>query len=466
MDNLLAAFAAAVRRHPERVALVDGRGRELSFAEMADRVEGFAAVCARRGLGKGDRALVAMPVGLELYVALAGLWRVGAAAVFPEPALGLAGLRHAVRTTRPGVFVAAGWYRWLRWLVPGLVGLPTLSPSSSDGGVPPPRRDDPHETAVISFTSGSTGTPKAIARSHAFMMAQYRAVAPLLESEAVERDLVAFPLFVLVNLAAGRTSVLPDWKLSAPHRVSASDLLAWVSGQRVTRLLLPPVLCQKLADADMPIPAQSLFTGGGPVYPDIVQCLMERNPGLRVVSVYGSTEAEPISHLDAADISDADWQAMRDGKGLLAGKPVDSIALRIVDGEIVVAGPHVNRGYLDPDQDRDTKRHENGTTWHGTGDGGRLDDQGRLWLLGRCHEMAGVASPLVVETAARYWRGVRRAAVCGETLAVEGDSRHIADWVAFAAAFGITDVRHLARIPMDRRHGSKVDIPRLRAMLG
>lgn len=464
-----AAFADAVARFGAQTALVEASGRSISFSDLAAQADRFAAAAAARGIHPGDRVLVAMPVGIDLYAVLAGLWRLGAVAVFPEPALGLAGLRHAARVTKPAAFAASGPYRWLRFLVPELWRMRYLPPAHPGGALPSvslPRADDP---ALISFTSGSTGTPKGIIRSHGFLMAQYAAVAPLLTSDAPQRDLVAFPVFVLVNLAAGRCSVLPNWKLSAQDKVCADTLCDWIGRQQVTRLLLPPALCETLAGAGVPRPVHSIFTGGGPVFPDVVARLREGRSDLRVVSVYGSTEAEPIAELDADDVSAADLRAMQGGAGLLAGTPVPQIALRIVDDEIQVAGAHVNDGYLDPARNAETKLHEGARVWHRTGDAGRLDADGRLWLLGRHAGKAGALYPFAIETAARFWPGVTRAAFCaapeGEVLFIDGHARHMADWQARAKALGAADVRRIAHIPMDRRHRSKVDYVALCARL-
>ena len=53
-------------------------------------------------------------------------------------------------------------------------------------------------------------------------------------------------------------------------------------------------------------------------------------------------------------------------------------------GEIVVSGPHVLKGYLRGEGDRETKFKVDGETWHRTGDAGCVDQEGSLWLLGRC----------------------------------------------------------------------------------
>ncbi len=470
MADLARHFAEAARREGERVALVTPQGAE-SFAGIDRRAAAFAARCTARGLGKGDRVLIAMPVSVDLYVALAACWRLGAVAVFPEPAMGIAGLRHAVALTRPKCLFASGRYRLLR-LLPALWRCPVLSPSPADRGDPAPVPLADGDLALISFTSGSTGAPKAIPRSHGFLMAQYDAVRRLLASEREEVDLVAFPVFCLVNLAEGRTSVLPNWKISRPDSVSPEGLAAWIARSGATRALLPPWLCEVLARADMPPALHTVFTGGGPVKPALVGRLQARRPGLRVISVYGSTEAEPIADLDWDEVSERDRSAMAGGAGLLAGVPVEGTALKIEAGEIWVAGAHVNAHYLDPAMEAGIKLREGATVWHRTGDAGRLDDSGRLWLLGRTGAVVegagGPIYPFAVELAAESWPGVARAALAGAggapVLVVEG-AADVGDCTARARALGIARVVKVAAIPLDRRHRSKIDYTALQRLL-
>ncbi len=467
MASLAQAFraAAAARRH--EIALIDGSGQRITFDALAERAAIFAGVLRSRAIGKGDRVLVAMPVGIDLYVTLAGLWKVGAVAIFPEPALGLFGLRHALKVTRPKGFVRTGLYRFLPLLVPGLVRCKWLSPDGRGDALDDSESTEATDPAMISFTSGTSGAPKAIERSHGFLMAQYDAVAPLLTSERAERDLVAFPVFVLVNLAAGRTSVLPDWKLSRQGDVTGAALAGWMERNEVTRALLPPALCAALGDAEMPPMLNAIFTGGGPVFPDVMQRLMSLRPDLNLVAVYGSTEAEPIAEIAFSDIHAEDWTRMADGGGLLAGRPL--LDLRILDDEIQVAGPHVNDGYLDPAQNRDTKIVDAGMTWHRTGDAGYLDDQGRVWLLGRLAGRVEGHYPFAVETGARIWPGVSDAALVDlkgrAVLALAGDAGQLEAWQKRAESLGMSDVRHVRGIPKDRRHRSKTDLVALRDLL-
>ncbi|MGB5558309.1 MAG: AMP-binding protein [Paracoccaceae bacterium] len=473
-DHLLDAFAQSVARYGDRIALIEGDGTRVSFRQLQSRARAFAAKWSAAGLGPGDRLLVAMPIGADLYAALAAIWSLGAVAVLPEPAMGLKGVRHAVAIGGIKGLCAAGGYRWLRLLLPALWGKPLFSPGS--GHVEPSeigRQTKAEDLALISFTSGSTGAPKAIPRSHAFLMAQRRAVSPLLKSPLDEVDLVAFPVFVLINLAEGRTSVLPNWRMSRLDELSSAQLQGWITAQQVTRLLLPPALCETLAQTNIPESVTTLFTGGGPVFPDLVAKLKSRAPALRIVSVYGSTEAEPIAEFEASDTDPDDLEAMKTGSGLLAGAPVSPVQVRIEDSEILVSGPHVNDGYLDPARDAETKVSMDGKIWHRTGDAGYLDPRGRLWLLGRAggavQTCMGDVHPFVIETAARQWPGVRRVALVriGDqgALAIEGDAGMKAAWATAAAAFGIEDVRVIAKMLMDRRHRSKVDMAALKTLL-
>jgi len=471
MANLLYHFAAAVKRHPDRIAIVDGKGRETSFAQLHNRAMQLAAFWHSKGVQKGDRVLIAMPVNADLYASLAALWSLGATVVLPEPAMGLAGLRHAAQTTRPMGFCASGYYALLKYLVPELRGMTLLLPRENPVDFPV---IDPSDTdiALISFTSGTTGKPKAIPRSHGFLMAQHDAIAPLLDSHQEERDLVAFPVFTLINIADGRTSVLPNWKMRRIEKLPPAQLTNWIKTQKVSRALIPPSICAKLTQKDTPETLHTIFTGGGPVFPDIVENL-SRNHGLRIVSVYGSTEAEPIAHLDAAQVSPVDAKDMKSGKGLLVGRPVDPIDVKIHASEILVAGDHVNSGYLDPAHNAENKIVEDGKVWHRTGDAGRFDKQGRLWLWGRVgSEMttsAGPVFPFSIEVSARYWAGVEHSALMPvngvAVLVIQGNTAHQDTWHVAAQAFGVTKIKIINKIPMDARHRSKIDRNALRALL-
>jgi acyl-CoA synthetase (AMP-forming)/AMP-acid ligase II len=465
--NVLDAFLSNVAAHPLRTAIIDGRDASTSYAGLAEKAGALARAWRAQGIAEGDRVLLALRIDADLYSSLAALWSIGAVAVFPEPALGLKGLQYAVEATSPRAYLSNGRYRLLPLLSGAIRSIPLRIGTShhhpEDLDVKDVGSDHP---ALISFTSGTSGRPKAIVRSHGFLTAQDAAVSPLLKSRGGTTDLVAFPVFVVSALGRGDVSVLPDWKTSSPGSANAKRIMRRCGRHGVERMLLNPAIAERILSAKAPEDVKTVFVGGGPVFPSLMERLRAWSPELTIVPVYGSTEAEPIAHHEIRPHDSIETS----GGGLIAGHVADGTSLRIVDHEIQVAGDHVVKGYLDPADDETTKVGDaDGRTWHRTGDAGRIDGSGRLVLLGRrSSEVAGMW-PFVVEAEAGRWKGVSRSALVEiggrPALVIEGSRRNHAEWSRSFAAMGGDVVLHVRRIPVDRRHGSKIDMIALKRML-
>ena len=154
-------------------------------------------------------------------------------------------------------------------------------------------------------------------------------------------------------------------------------------------------------------------------------------------------------------------------------------------GEIIVRGQHVNRCYIENEEaNRENKLYPpDGTVWHRTGDVGHLDEKNRLWLTGRTKDLihAGekVLYPLVIEGAIRELEEVGRAALVAHSKAPQGelavalsDPSLDRDGALAAVRAKLTEmdlgelmVTIVERIPVDRRHNSKIDRPTLRQEL-
>lgn len=469
--NLIETFLAQVDARPDAAAIITPEGRVVSYAELSRASAVRAAAYAHAGVGVGDVVLIARGVSVELYETLLAVFRLGAVVMFPEPAAGLKGLRVAVEAAKPKAMVTAGIGYALRLLIPELRHLKLLPDFDDDAVVRDEVAHVPGDApALITFTSGSTGRPKGIVRSADFLMLQHRLLENVRRTKPSDVDLISLPVFILSNLAAGAASVIPAGKLTRPATLDGGALRAQIAAHKVNRIIAPPAVVARIVEGAAPMTQlEAIFTGGGPVFPNLLRAAARAAPNAEIHAVYGSTEAEPISHLALRDIGEADWAAMASGAGLLAGKPIAEIEVDIRDHEVFVAGPHVNRGYLDPADDKSAKSIRDGKLWHRTGDAARLDEQGRLWLLGRREAAHGELFPFAVETAALSWPGVRQAALLAEEgrarLALAGDGLYLAAMQERADAIGKIEVVLLQAVPMDKRHNSKADYAQLKKLL-
>jgi acyl-coenzyme A synthetase/AMP-(fatty) acid ligase len=469
--NLVETFLAQAEAQPDAVAIIAADGASTTYAKLARASAARALAYARAGVGAGDVVLIARGVSVDLYETLLAVFRLGAVAMFPEPAAGLKGLRVAVEMVRPKAVATTGVGLLMRMLFPELRRLTVLPDVDDDAVAGDPLAHLPGDApALITFTSGSTGRPKGILRSADFLMLQHRLLEDLRRTRSGDVDLISLPVFILSNLAAGATSVIPAGKLTRPARLDGARLRQQISQHRVNRIVAPPAVVARIVVGAAPMgQLEAIFTGGGPVYPNLLRAAARAAPRAAIHAVYGSTEAEPIAHLELKDISEADWRAMAEGAGLLAGKPIAEIAMEVRDHEVFVAGAHVNSSYLDPADDGSTKSVRDGVLWHRTGDAARIDERGRLWLLGRREAASGGLFPFAVETAALSWPGVRQAALLADEgrarLALAGDGLSAMELSARAKVLGDIAVVLVKEVPMDRRHNSKADYARLRKML-
>ncbi len=521
--NIAEILAAQAADRPNEIAILDASRRTeraITFAELDRAAACCATLLEQHGLRFGDAVLVFQPMSAELYVALLAVFRLGLIAMFLDPSAGREHLERCCALHPPRGFIAGAKAHLLRLLSPALrriphkfvIGFPvpgavrwgradSLTPRSQIETV------SPETPALLTFTSGSTGQPKAAVRSHGFLLAQHRALADSLHLTPGEVDLATMPIVLLANLASGVTSLIPSVDLRYPGSIDPVPVIAQVQKHKVVSSVASPAFFERLArhcvERRLTLPSfTKLFTGGAPVFPRLLERMQAMAPAADVVAVYGSTEAEPIAHVSRCEMSEADHHLMLSGKGLLAGKPVSAIHLRILrdswgrpagpfdaeefekhclpagqPGEIVVHGGHVLTGYLHGQGDEETKFRVDGAVWHRTGDAGYLDETGRVWLLGRCsarlEDSRGVLYPFAAETAVYQDARVRRAAAIAHRgrriLAVAFyPGTAPVDLTALKSSLAWTQFDEICvfpDLPVDKRHNAKIDYPSLLRML-
>jgi acyl-CoA synthetase (AMP-forming)/AMP-acid ligase II len=470
--NAATLFRDAAQAHPSRIAFVE-RGRGITFEALWERVCRFAGALHARGFGAGDRALIAIPMSVELYVALLAVLKEGGVAVFLDPWVGKRTMVRLAQHAELKAWLGTPKSHILRLFVRN-VPIAPLRVSRFTG----PLRESIHEMgdddrALITYTTGSSGNPKGVNRTHRILVAQHERLAEEFPPREGDVDLCTFPVFALNNLALGVTTVIPPDEKRLATTATAS-----------------PPLFDDLAKQDDRPRFRRILTGGAPVTDLQLRNWTNAWPRAEIIVAYGSSEAEPVAHITAEE------RLRIGGRGYIAGRIVKGVRAKLEPlatlsprpsalgpaskiGELLVTGDHVCRDYdNDPNATRQNKVLDpDGTVWHRMGDTGWFDEEGRFRIAGRVHSTIwrdGVpVHAQLVEQAARgddpRIRRVaalaigRRVAVVVETDAdVEQDVR-----ARLVAAGEPCDIVLVTRepLPVDPRHNSKIDYEKLRASL-
>ena len=516
--NVLVVLRDVAARVPDRAALIM-EDDAITFAGLWERVDRVGAGLRRLGLGQGDRAIVMIPMSIDLYAVLLGLLEIGAVAVFVDPWIGRRQIAAFAAFAEPRAYLGIPKSHLLRLAdrrlrsipisvttggrlgpLPARHTLAELETEPGDGEVSAVEPDDP---ALITFTSGSSGEPKGANRTHGFLLAQHRALAAEFPAEEGV-DMPMFPVFALNNLASGVTSVVPAMDFRRVETVDAARVLRQMRAHGVTTCTASPPFFDRIAEhlaarpEDRP-PLRRLLTGGAPVSDGQLRTWRQALPDPELLVVYGSTEAEPVAHLTAEERLAAVNDIRPRTPGYCVGRPCNSVRTKVIRiqagpveladelapgeiGELVVSGDHVCRDYYrNPGAVRENKIIDSdGTVWHRMGDTGSFDTAGRFWIAGRVHSTihraSGLLHPQLVEQAARGEdERIRRIAAVGvddravvvvETDAGEEMKREVA--ARLVEAWIEVDEIVLTRepLPVDPRHNSKIDYGRVGELLG
>ncbi len=521
INNITSFLDVHRERCPDKVALlsrVNGTvHRSISFGELASRVERCSAGLYGRGLRAGDRAFLFIPMSVDLYVGMFAVQRLGAVAVFLDSWSRQDQLRECLAHVQPTALMAPERAYALFDGVPEAknISLRILCGSTDrkigllmdelEGSQRPIEAVRQEDTALITFTTGSSGVPKGANRTHRFLAAQHRALTAHLPYGPEDIDLPVFPIFSLNNIAAGVTTVLPSIDLAKPHETDGSALLSQVIATSATTCTLSPSLLRGFtrAKGSETTSLKRVVTGGAPITREDVDRFQEAFPQTRLVILYGSTEVEPIAHLEASRMPESSAE-----EGVCVGTVSEALDVRLIRicresialekgsiapwevgksqvGELVVSGEHVCRDYYrNPEAFARAKiRDGEGRVWHRTGDLCRFDDQHRLWFVGRVHNAimrAGeVLFPVKPEVIMQKLTCVRTAAYLGlphpslgeEAVAVisvrQGteNAEALVREALVKAKVPVDRVIRVEEIPLDPRHHSKVDYQKLRDQL-
>jgi fatty-acyl-CoA synthase len=424
--DVLASRAAG---SPDALAFADDR-RRVTFGELAATADELADGLARRGVGPGDRVALVAAAGVrfaELFWALQVLGATPCAFNPTTPSQTLARRVEAIR--------------------PRLVLTEDLVTTGSGAAAPEPVGADADALAFLQPTSGTSGEPRAAMLTHRNVLQQLRATRDA--GHIVEDDVFVSWVPPWHDLGLVRFMIGPVYFGTPCHIVEPAirtipDWLSTVSRVRATHTGAPDFayrLACRLVDPRS-VDLSSLrysVNGGEPVRRATIEQFEARFNAPRALTPgYGLAEATlgVATHPPGAEI-------VVDGQGAVScGFAFPGLDLSVpgpprTHGEILVRGHSVFAGYLDaPEASAAVLR----DGWMHTGDIGYLDDDGRLFVLGRQRAMikrgGAVIAPRELEEAAHRVSGVRLAAAVGMTSSSEAVSERVIVVVEADAAEG------------------------------
>jgi 2-furoate---CoA ligase len=392
--NLALSLLYAAERNPDAEAVVEG-GLRLTYAGLRERAARLASGLAAEGLGRGDRLAAVVRCrseSVQLYWACQWL---GATFVPLSPRASAADLAYCTGDSGAALVLDAG------------VDLDPLLGDEHPGALDA----DGEAESLLLYTSGTTGRPKGVPRSHRADRAGGLSQVVQHGYRYGDRTLGVMPLYhtmglhslVAMHLIGGCYVCQPDWE--------AERALELIERERITSLYLAPTLYHDLVthprrgDFDLSSVETLAYAGAAMTGALVARCSEAFRPRL-FVNHYGSTEIYTYSvHRD---------QPAKPG---CAGRPALNARLRLGEsGEILchMSSEEAFRGYWNrPDADERAIR----DGWYHTGDVGRLDEDGDLWLEGRLDDMIVSGGenihPLEVEDVLAGHPGVREVAVIG-----------------------------------------------------
>lgn len=397
--SLPGGYAMDAAMHPDDVAIIDDGG-QLTFADVDRRTSALAVAFAQAGIREGDRVAMLCRNHRGIIEASTALGKVGADVLFLNTAFAAPQIAEVIRSEEVVAIIHDDEFAGLlKATVPP--GRRFVAWSDAER---PPRRSlerlmvsagareapDPERTGRITIlTSGTAGTPRGASRSQPRTADPAVAILAKIPLRAGEATLIASPIFHSWGMAHLGLGVILSSTLVLQRRFDAEKTLAAVERHRVTALAAVPVMLQEILD----LPAKTLrrydtsslavvAVSGSALPAELAGRFMDEFGDI-LYNLYGSTEVATATIATPEDLRAAPGTA---------GRPPMGTTVRLLDdegrevqpgatGRIFVANDMLFEGYTGGG----SKDVVEGMM--ATGDRGRFDDDGRLFVEGREDDM-------------------------------------------------------------------------------
>jgi long-chain acyl-CoA synthetase len=420
-STVIAQFDAVVARQPRKACMYWGRDR-FTNSDLAGRIRRYGAqLQAAYGVGPGDRVGILLKNCPEFIFALYAVLKLGATVVPINNFLKAPEIQHIVDDCQIKHLITSADFDET---IAKLQGITAISLPELDRGAeaaPKWATLSPDDLAVIIYTSGTTGKSKGAMLTHGNVASNVHSCIEALEQTSDDRLTLLLPMFhsfmltvcIFTPLSMGAGIVLI--KSVQPFKAAMREIIR----NRATILVGIPQLFQALADAKIPfwlhwVLKLRLAVSGAAPLPGETLAKFDRKFRFPLLEGYGLSEASPV-------VSFNPIRGVR--KAGSVGLPLPDIEVKIFDdhdhelppgevGEIAVRGPNVMRGYYNHPEETAAALRDN---WLHTGDMGKKDSDGYIYIVDRRKEMLLVRGmnvyPREIEEVLHQFPNVREAAV-------------------------------------------------------
>jgi len=438
--NLALLLTESVQLHADRPALIADSQR-ITYRQLQSAVSAVARSLKNMGLEKGDKVAIMLPNIPEFVYSCFAVFQSGAVAVLLNTGSTPYELTYLLNNSDAKILVtyAAGEKRYqeIKDQLTTCRNLLTVDPaqnaflSENESGTPalPNVSIDPEDPAVMIYTAGLTGKPLGAVLTHGNLASELNVCHETFRRTPDDIGLCLIPLFhsfgVTVNMLnvvqAGCSTVMMD-------RLTMDGLFSTMEREKVTyivavpRLYMGMVFYEKAAKYDLSS-LKLCVTGGSAMPPDFIP-VFEQKFNARILEGYGLTEAAPACSFNRIEAV---------AKLGSIGTALDGIDIKIVDengreaprntvGELIVRGGNVMKGYY-KDEAATAAVLKDG--WLYTGDLGRMDEEGYIFLTGIKKRMIITSGfnvyPREVETVLEMHPAVKECRVLGKQDLMRGE---------------------------------------------
>lgn len=418
IETISEMFEKKTARYKDLTAFVHIQKNEITkytYGEIFDQVTKLAAYLKDLGLAKGDHVAVISENRPEWAVSYFAILWTGCIAIPLDSKTGISNLEHILDFSESkAVFYSKPHFNDISKIKESVQGLCHLIPMEqlqdiTKKYIPEAKREDVsgEDLSEILFTSGTTGNPKGVMLSHKNIMSNVEDVYSFLEINPGDRAFSILPIHHSYEKTGGLLStfysgisiyygrgmkpreLLEDLKYVKPTIWINTPLLLEKLISRINKelnsqkgikkyiiKLLPKSVLAKSIKNKLGLNNIRLLVSGGASLPDWV---FEgfRGLGITIIEGYGMSEASPL--ISANPVSGERKKSV----GLVIDS--DDVEIRDIDsemnGEIVVRGPNVMKGYYKNDEETSSILTSDG--WLKTGDIGYFDRDGYLYITGR-----------------------------------------------------------------------------------